>query len=354
MNSDIWQSLLNLESRDIVSEWFETIHGRQLNARRAREITASARQGREYFRSASSSSFAVRPLLAFYGVASLCRALTLLHRRDSGEEGLKQGHGLKTVGWSTTLTNDIAASLKSLRHLRVGTCEGLFSDLAAAINSRNSLPFYDRHVRIPRYAEAQLGQNVSLYEIMSRLPDLRMVKTDDDPYKWIRVKDFEYSPLTGAKIIIYGKPDVFVCKEYENSGYVVADHKEEYSNDTFTSLTIGLSGYLSYTPQFLDTRIRRTMGGHPSPYLISKFGSNTTLSQISVTYIASYILGMLARYNPTHWSALMMGEKGDAIWPNINALQNYIETALPELVLEMISDSVFGHDEEELDTETPD
>jgi hypothetical protein len=63
---------------------------------------------------------------------------------------------------------------------------------------------------------------------------------------------------------------------------------------------------------------------------------------------------MLARYYPTHWSALMMGEKGDAIWPNINAAQNYIETALPELVLESISDSVYGPDEEEPDTETPD
>jgi hypothetical protein len=55
----------------------------------------------------------------------------------------------------------------------------------------------------------------------------------------------------------------------------------------------------------------------------------------------SYILGMLALYFPTHWSALMSGERGDAIWPNINAAQRYVEVAAPELVLEVINCSLF-------------
>ncbi|WP_412177390.1 hypothetical protein [Mesorhizobium sp. YC-39] len=49
---------------------------------------------------------------------------------------------------------------------------------------------------------------------------------------------------------------------------------------------------------------------------------------------------MLARYYPTHWMALMGGEKGDVLWPSINAAQHYVETAFPELVLKLIEDAL--------------
>lgn len=173
MDTDVWQRLLHLESRDFVSGWFEKIHGRKLNARRAKEIIASARQGREYFRSASTASFAVRPLLAFYGVASLCRSLTLLHRRSVGEEGLSQGHGLTTVAWSQQLSGDLPAALASISELRVRTCKGLFSDLQATTRKRTALPVYDRIIHLSLDNEGQhLGQETSLADILNRLPDI--------------------------------------------------------------------------------------------------------------------------------------------------------------------------------------
>ena len=49
---EIWQRLLALESRDVVRQRFERIHGRTLNARPVGEINAAARQAREYFRNA--------------------------------------------------------------------------------------------------------------------------------------------------------------------------------------------------------------------------------------------------------------------------------------------------------------
>jgi hypothetical protein len=45
---------------------------------------------------------------------------------------------------------------------------------------------------------------------------------------------------------------------------------------------------------------------------------------------------MLARYYPTHWMALVQGDKGDTLWPTINRAQHYVENAFPELVIEMI------------------
>ena len=75
---EIWQRLLGLESRDIVQMRFEQIHRRKLNARRAAEINAAARQARDYFRNANASDYSVRPLLTFYGIACLGRALLAL------------------------------------------------------------------------------------------------------------------------------------------------------------------------------------------------------------------------------------------------------------------------------------
>ena len=57
MNSEIWQQLLSIESRDIVTKWFYEIHSRELNARRAKEINSAAKQAREYFRNAANSNY---------------------------------------------------------------------------------------------------------------------------------------------------------------------------------------------------------------------------------------------------------------------------------------------------------
>lgn len=88
MDQEIWHQLLPLESRDITKKWFSIIHGRELNTRRTKEINAAAKQAREYFRNASKADYSVRPLLTFYGVASLSRSFLLLLKRDGGEEKL--------------------------------------------------------------------------------------------------------------------------------------------------------------------------------------------------------------------------------------------------------------------------
>lgn len=341
MNPVAWQDLLNLESRDFVSDWFEETHGRKLSARRAKEINASARQGREYFRSASMASFAVRPLLAFYGTASLCRSLTLLHLRDSGEEGLRQGHGLETVAWSGMLSGELPVALRSIDKLKIRACRGLFTDLIAATCKHTTFRIYDNTIYVPKENGKEcLGLETSLESILERIPDIPYKVTAERPIKWVRLKDFAHSPGSGAKLSVYGAPDHPVCVEYARAGFILSQEEDFYEPDQPTTvLEIDNDGLVKYFPQIVDTRVVRTVGGHPSPHLISKLSPDIWLSQVSVTYMLSYILGMLARYFPTHWSSLMGGEKGDAIWPRINAAQMYIETALPELVLEFVLNS---------------
>lgn len=61
MNNETWQQLLSLESRDLTQQWFNSIHGHELNARRSKEINSAAKQAREYFRNAANANYAVKP-----------------------------------------------------------------------------------------------------------------------------------------------------------------------------------------------------------------------------------------------------------------------------------------------------
>jgi len=139
MNTEIWQQLLSLETRDITTQWFAQIHSRELNTRRAREINAAAKQAREYFRNASNSNYSVRPLLTFYGVACLSRSLILLLKAQGGEEGLIAGHGLETVDWGKIMSGDTAKGLNDLCDLKIRTRNGLFSNFVTHTENRISI-----------------------------------------------------------------------------------------------------------------------------------------------------------------------------------------------------------------------
>ena len=121
MDTEIWRDLLGLESVDLVTRWHKKLFDRSLSSTRAHEITASAKQAREYFRNALASGDVVRPLLTFYGVASLARATVLLLRPGTGEASLVRGHGLETVDWPSTLSGDLSKALGALGSLTAWT-----------------------------------------------------------------------------------------------------------------------------------------------------------------------------------------------------------------------------------------
>jgi hypothetical protein len=59
MRHDTWQKLIALESRDAIAKWHQEITGRELSARRAKEITSAAKQAREFFRNATAADNSV-------------------------------------------------------------------------------------------------------------------------------------------------------------------------------------------------------------------------------------------------------------------------------------------------------
>lgn len=326
-HDEVWQQLLSLESRDTTTRWFEQIHGRELNARRSKEITAAAKQAREYFRNARDAAYSVRPLLTFYGVACLSRSLLLLLRANGGEEGLTAGHGLETVNWAGVISGDVSDALKALPHLRIRTTAGLFSEFIKQTDNRVSIHMRSAAVDCYySYNIPEAGIEITLDELCARIPDLQ--------------SDYEAAGGHPAYVEVMGfatnKDGDFSAQLSRDPPASLKDYfvTNGYTNGANASAKV----FADHPPLFVHTYVHRIFETIPALYFARPFGIGKHYSQLGITYMLAYILGMLVRYYPTHWISLIQGEKGDIWWPMLNRAQHVVETTYPELVIELIHD----------------
>lgn len=335
-NQEIWQQLLSLESRDITQKWFARIYSRELNARRAREINAAAKQAHEYFRNASNSSYTVRPLLTFYGVASLSRALLLLLKADGGEEGLTAGHGLETVGWGDVMSGDIAAGLTRLGDLKIRTRAGLFSDFVKHTNNRISIHVSTAGVDWRLWYDIpKSDEEFSVADLFSRIPDLQQDYSNiSDVIRYASVNEMTYTHDKGFRAKVSKKPFSQFKAVYEGFGYTAT-----YEGD-WCIITCDAKTLEKEKPLFIHSYMHKMFGMFPRLFLAEPFSGGARYSQLCITYMVSYVLGMLVRYYPTHWISLVQGAKGDSMWPTINRAQQLVEQSYPELVSGLINDVI--------------
>lgn len=121
-------------------------------------------------------------------------------------------------------------------------------------------------------------------------------------------------------------------KYYESAGYSAVDEAN------WVILKADDETFKKSIPLFIHSYINKTFGSIPSLYISEPFHQNLCYSQLCITYMVSYVLGMLVRYYPTHWMSLTQGDKGDEWWPTINRAQHFVEQSFPELVIELIGD----------------
>lgn len=326
--------LTALESVDVVRIWHSRLTARELSLRRAAEVVAAARQAREYMRNADGAAHTVRPLLTYYGNASLARSLVLLRKRDGGEETLTKGHGLETVGWANQLSTKVPESLPQLLALSLRSTAGLFSELLAATENTNCIHVRSAKVdwRLP-YPIPQPGLQLTLGDLITRLPDLVPEHSKYTPrWQMAAVSEVTFSAECGLRISAKGNPLNAVKADYIAEGYSL-----EGSGGTL-QLACSASICEASPPQLTHTYVRKMFGSIPTLHLVPPLHGGARLSQIALTLALSYVLGMLTRYFPTHWMALQSGTTGDGLWPIILGAQGYVERAFPELVLEYIYD----------------
>jgi hypothetical protein len=336
MNTETWQHLLGLESVDVVWDWHKKICKRELSTRRANEITSAAKQAREYFRNAANAANTVRPLLTFYGIASLARSTLLLLKPGSGEESLVRGHGLETTDWQTTLSGDLSNALSSIGNLKIRTSAGLFNDFV--VQTENRICIHARSSTVDwrlSYPQPALGLELKFEELFLRVPDL-----------WRMLPKSELGPhLASVNELSFSDPDGFLAtvnaKQFEGfkTSYIDLSYEVEPTGEQ-SKVKCSSQAFKALPPQFMHAYVNKMFDSIPRLHIVKPFHKDVRLSELSIAYVLSYFLGMLTRYFPTHWVALHSGTKGDGLWPTIHATQSYVEAAFPEMIVELIQDSL--------------
>ena len=328
--SKSWLYGLRLESSTLVKQIFKSIHNRDLNTARAKQIVASYLQGKEYYKNAEKADISVKPLLLFYGVSSLSRCITLLLNPFKGEEALKKGHGLTTENWANILSSNVEDGLLKIGDLKVTSCNGLFWDLINATNNISYLHVRSSGVDFSVLNEAPtLNASLKFEDVTARVPDLR------SEYELWTGKESDNTPVNS----LITKGNRFEMKLLDNSKIdsIFSTKKGVLTFENQGNLKV-IKGDFEHMPMLINTFVNKTFDSIPSLFVAKVLDGFGEIAQIPLTYVHSYFLGMLCRYFPSHWMALTRGNIGDSVWPLIQSSMNYVEKSYPELIMEYIQE----------------
>lgn len=333
LHSEVWNLLLFYESWKNVKRTYEQQFPEEdFPKNKAHDISYLIKQARNYFKVARTSDFTVRPLLVYYGVYSLAKAVVLYKNRSKGGILDVQGHGSsadinKCLQMKSSLDKTSAVlSNKNGVFIDFNNCMRK-KQVVANINGKNEPKVY----HFEPFSELE-GLSVTLKEIWGRLPDLitAYFRTYFNKPKCIRGGEKERK----AKLIY----------EFKNMGKLNFEKKEIEK---------------IFSPVFDSAEFQEVNKGHGPvifrfstqekryiPMFRSLYNSNTyyiaplkekLIEESSLLYLGSYILGMIVRYDPTRWVKMIDGRKDGRLYPIIKKFIELLELKFPILILNELS-----------------
>ena len=335
MTNQEWHNISRFESYDLARSWYQQTHQRQMNAAKTRQINAFFIQGREYFKSASSSDMSVKPLLLYYGVLSLSRGAILLRNASKKGESLAQSHGLKEVNWRGT----VSGGIKNILDLGIQVEGGTFLELVESIPNVHQTHYFSHQSKSKAVLQHNLGdikfcttgELLTLGDLLSRLKQTMhpfQGVTGREP-KWFLTTVTTYAAET--HFLLFTKPPDEVLKLVDQQSVTIQAMPKGWPNLTTPIPQQGLvfrhqagAAHQSKFPLFHDTE-----GAQALMYGIADFPNGDKLNEFFKLYLTSFILGTLARYYPSEWMALLSGSPGDFSRPLIFQAIEAIESEFP-------------------------
>lgn len=324
MKTNEWNELLEFETKDLVEQYFKEKHSREPNAQKIHEITSSFIQGRAYFKSALDSDFSVRPLLQYYGILSLSKALILSLSPHISESQLKPSHGLSVKNWSEVLKS------RNYSELEIEINEGSFYDLISVTKNTNLLRANSSHVNWSnKLSTPKTLDTIKLKELIQYFPDLaREYKTwTGEPLNYALLSSIQLDTnLKRCKVVIQRE----LSEELLNELFPIDFCKNRHINKceiSFDDCNWGPNITQLWHSGF------QIIG---DACIIPGLKNDTGLNQLSAMYAISYVFGMMARYYPTSWISLRRVEKGDRIYPFAQRVLDFISVKYPIIILDFL------------------
>mgnify|MGYP001472047640 CR=1 FL=1 len=327
MKNDAWNQLFEFESKDLLQQYFKDVYALEAMDWKVREISSNVIQAREYFRSTRLADISVKPLLLYYGVLSLSRALVLVLNPKKRECTLKASHGLSISNWSETIES------RNFQKLRVVIGTGSFSETVIATENQ----MYFRFRSSAREFKAGLtippsGTEVDLEKVFMYLPDLY------EEYQLWTGSQLPFGLLEGSerigdflKFSLYKRN---ATRELAEQIFPVEYCKERQIEDNGETIKIKFKDEGTWGPNYAQ----KWYGVFDMPELcvVPVLGNDIGFTSLSAMFLVSYVLGMMVRYYPTTWISIGSVQKGDRIFPLINRTLQLIEHKYPEIVLDYL------------------
>jgi hypothetical protein len=323
--SEAWRTLSNYESQDLIRLRYNQRFQRTLSAGSAKDCRSSITQARAYFESARDADRTVKPLLLYYGSLGLARSLVLF-LRGAREATLAASHGLSADGWQHCLSGT-SPNIEGIQTSILAN--GSFNEFVTATQNISLLTHNSSKPNLAyKHGPLTAGTTLTLDDLLSRLPELGEHYT-----RWKGLPNF--CPVTleaeSAVANAYVNKSLFglTVDRLFVERFFVPPMPVTFQSDE-PRIWYKVSNKFPALPQLWDIR-DQYFGKIGDLVLLRDFA----LSKPSAVLALSYILGMLVRYFPSHWMALVRNEASDASLPTILAAMDFIEEQFPKMVLEL-------------------
>ena len=289
----------------------------------------------------------VKPLLIYYGVLSLSRGVILANNPFKKEESLKKGHGLETDSWQGTLRGGI----KDVLELKIRSTDGTFSELVEVCNNLKTMYKFQGPTDTMGSDGHNLGEIkfaadqslLTLGDLISRLSRTagmygEITGRPSKMYRGCRIAS--HPPGTHFAFPLVGIPsELKILSNGENviigsSSQIAPGFRQ--SQDARDTLIFVHQDRPTYE---LAKRLFPVSHYDSGEFMsvILDFPNGDKMTEFFKLYLISYCLGMLSRYFPSVWMALLRNEKGDFAQPLLSRAIEAIESDFPEKVLHQMT-----------------
>ncbi|MHB1069792.1 MAG: YaaC family protein [Gemmatimonadaceae bacterium] len=327
-----------LQTREYLAQKYAALHGGSLSSAKADEIAAHFAHGRAFFAAAAEADELVTPLLQYYGVLAFSRAV-ILFRTRLREPALKKGHGLNAGDWSAAF-----AAAGQFVDAGVSIEAGTFAELCEAVQNTEMIDVdcYPERAYILAGAAPMPapGAIVSFGAVLERMPQIR------DLYRTATgrpLRNWEASVKSEGRglVIDVMANDNAILPEARLRELTEGDQgRVEEDIHPWAEIPDSRSIAIHLPVESTDAWARHlahvVAPGKYASFLAEPFDDGTNLPTIAMTFIASYVLGMLVRYYPSQWARMVSRLAGDPLLPVVRAV-NGVVAGYPAMCLSALA-----------------
>lgn len=320
----VWGELDYFTSPDnvkkVIGKKYPSLYPRTVETK-AIEISSCIKQAQEFYRSAKLVDYVTKPLLLFFGMESLTRALNIILKKNLTMRNFKNSHGVEFIKHKLK-ENEIDLSKILIKIQKSGTFSELFKlelfdwALPKHINSERDLSNYSAGLKAEEDKMHFINCNVRLRDLLSIIPEIYQdyIKIfDDHPNIFSGQYIYYWKGEKADKIELFiDKRTNAVTREFIikklpmlGKGYEVEEKENHFKFTCTPDQDEPILCEDMYEDNFVKGKIQVFKGE-----TLELFNKKLGLLDIEAHFLIMFALSILSRYELKLWYSLMTEKKG--------------------------------------------